>query len=129
MPEDYAFESSPVYLTGAVTTGFGRGSRQLGVPTANLPPAPLARQLAPLPSGVFFGWAQLEAAPGAPCEDGQVGGMHGAVGSRRRRRRRSAGCAWPRLPRPPGQRACSLPPPPLPPAAPHGHERREASHV
>lgn len=31
------------------------GSRQLGVPTANLPPEPLAQQLAGLPDGVYFG--------------------------------------------------------------------------
>jgi len=38
-----------------VTTGFGRGSAQLGFPTANLPPGPLAEALAGLPAGVYFG--------------------------------------------------------------------------
>ena len=42
-------------LWGDVTTGFDRGSRKLGTPTANLPPEPLAQQLTGLPLGVYFG--------------------------------------------------------------------------
>ena len=55
MPEGYSHPAAPIRLAGAVTTGFGRGSRQLGVPTANLPPEPLEAQLAGLPDGVYFG--------------------------------------------------------------------------
>lgn len=55
MPEGYAHPAAPIRLSGAVATGYGRGSRQLGVPTANLPPEPLAAQLAGLPDGVYFG--------------------------------------------------------------------------
>jgi riboflavin kinase len=59
VPEGYAHPAAPLRLQGQVTTGFGRGSRQLGVPTANLPPAPLMEQLRRLPTGVYFGWARV----------------------------------------------------------------------
>ena len=42
-----------------MTVGFGRGSKDLGVPTANLPPEPLKDVLPDLPSGVYFGCANL----------------------------------------------------------------------
>ncbi|EFN59949.1 hypothetical protein CHLNCDRAFT_14012, partial [Chlorella variabilis] len=50
----------PIRLSGRVIHGFGRGSKKLGVPTANLPPAPLAQQLAELPAGVYFGWPEAD---------------------------------------------------------------------
>lgn len=56
VPEGYAHPAAPIHLAGAVASGFGRGSRQLGVPTANLPPEPLAAELAGLSDGVYFGW-------------------------------------------------------------------------
>lgn len=59
IPKGYAVPGYPIKLSGTVTTGFGRGSRQLGVPTANLPPAPLADKLRDMPSGVYFGWARV----------------------------------------------------------------------
>jgi len=50
-------------LAGAAAAGFGRGSRQLGVPTANLPlslfSSSEAERDAPLPTGVYLGWARL----------------------------------------------------------------------
>ena len=62
---------APFLLTGAVIAGYGRGSADLGVPTANLPPGPLAATLASRPAGVYFGYARLEdPAPGSPAEDG-----------------------------------------------------------
>jgi hypothetical protein len=63
VPEGYAHPAAPLRLAGDVTDGFGRGSRQLGVPTANLPPGPLAEQLRGLPSGVYFGQAEPRAGP------------------------------------------------------------------
>jgi len=62
VPEGYALRAGPVHLRGHVTTGFGRGSKQLGVPTANIPPEPLRDQLSKLPNGVYFGWAQVDLA-------------------------------------------------------------------
>jgi hypothetical protein len=55
VPENYRLERGPVKLHGDVTSGFGRGSRQLGFATANLPPKPLATELEGLPKGVYFG--------------------------------------------------------------------------
>eukprot|EP00887_Chlorella_sp_A99_P003181 scaffold9.g3181.t1 len=82
VPKGYAHPAAPIYLEGDVTTGFGRGSKQLGVPTANLPPEPLKPTLKQLPSGVFFGWAQLEAEPGSPADDGAVHAMVANIGRR-----------------------------------------------
>ncbi|KAL3137429.1 hypothetical protein ABBQ32_006950 [Trebouxia sp. C0010 RCD-2024] len=59
VPENYRLQRDPVKLHGAVTSGFGRGSRQLGFATANLPPRPLEQELDGLPKGVYFGWACL----------------------------------------------------------------------
>lgn len=46
-------------LSGPVATGFGRGSRKLGIPTANLPCSLFQSELAELPTGVYLGWAAL----------------------------------------------------------------------
>ncbi len=59
VPPAYALPGSPLLLDGPVVTGFGRGSRQMGVPTANIDPAPLQSVLAELPLGVYFGCAAL----------------------------------------------------------------------
>ncbi|KAK9816431.1 hypothetical protein WJX72_000132 [[Myrmecia] bisecta] len=82
VPKCYAFAQSPLYLEGAVVTGFGRGSKQMGVPTANLPPEPLAAKLEQLPLGVYFGWAQLDTAPEQPPADREVHKMVMNVGRR-----------------------------------------------
>ncbi|KAJ1989228.1 riboflavin kinase [Coemansia spiralis] len=47
----------PVVVEGSVVAGFGRGGKQLGIPTANLA-EPAVEQLA-LPVGVYLGWAQV----------------------------------------------------------------------
>ncbi|CAK7262810.1 riboflavin kinase [Sporothrix epigloea] len=53
----------PVMMEGPVISGFGRGSRELGIPTANLPvDAEATPWIADCISGVYFGWAVLEAA-------------------------------------------------------------------
>jgi riboflavin kinase len=50
----------PFRMEGLVIPGFGRGSAELGIPTANLPVSPTATPwLDTLPSGVYFGWASL----------------------------------------------------------------------
>ncbi|KAH8163557.1 hypothetical protein CIB48_g4697 [Xylaria polymorpha] len=47
-------------MEGAVISGFGRGSKELGIPTANLPvDAAAAPWIADARSGVYFGWASL----------------------------------------------------------------------
>lgn len=55
VPPGYKLKRAPVKLWGDVARGFGRGSRKLGTPTANLPPEPLEEEIAGLPLGVYFG--------------------------------------------------------------------------
>lgn len=55
--------SLPVRLSGPVVRGFGRGSRLLGFPTANIPPEPHEAALSGLPLGVYFGWAAVHGPP------------------------------------------------------------------
>ncbi|KAH6577546.1 hypothetical protein BASA61_010574 [Batrachochytrium salamandrivorans] len=49
----------PVMLQGLVSVGFGRGGKQLGIPTANLPEevAQTAGKL--LETGIYYGWASV----------------------------------------------------------------------
>ncbi|GAA5868511.1 hypothetical protein JCM1840_007024 [Sporobolomyces johnsonii] len=59
----------PVYLDGWVTRGFGRGSKDLGCPTANLPDSSIAPYAHTLTTGVYFGFARVldpEAASAEP---------------------------------------------------------------
>jgi len=54
----------PLFLRGKVASGFGRGSKKLGFPTANLPSSEFANHLEDLPVGVYCGWAVVEYSPG-----------------------------------------------------------------
>lgn len=49
----------PWYIGGPVIKGFGRGSKVLGIPTANLSAEGYSDILSEHPSGVYFGWAGL----------------------------------------------------------------------
>ncbi|KAJ0082473.1 hypothetical protein Patl1_10884 [Pistacia atlantica] len=49
----------PSYIGGPVIKGFGRGSKVLGIPTANLSAEENSDFLSEHPSGVYFGWAGL----------------------------------------------------------------------
>lgn len=50
----------PVWrLRGTVVRGFGRGSKELGIPTANLDSASLHGQLAEAVTGIYAGWASV----------------------------------------------------------------------
>jgi len=50
----------PLQMEGKVVSGFGRGSKELGIPTANLPVDDADTPwIAATPSGVYFGWASL----------------------------------------------------------------------
>jgi len=51
----------PIYLSGAVQKGFGRGGKDLGCPTANLPDDSLPQMVDITPPGVYFGYAQVSA--------------------------------------------------------------------
>lgn len=47
-------------LRGQVATGYGRGGKKLGVPTANLPASLFQSALEDVSTGVYFGWAVIE---------------------------------------------------------------------
>ncbi|XP_057972991.1 bifunctional riboflavin kinase/FMN phosphatase isoform X1 [Malania oleifera] len=49
----------PWYIGGPVIKGFGRGSKVLGIPTANLSSEGYSAVLSEHPLGVYFGWAGL----------------------------------------------------------------------
>lgn len=49
----------PWFIGGPVIKGFGRGSKVLGIPTANLSTEGYSGLLLEHPSGVYFGWAGL----------------------------------------------------------------------
>ncbi|KAG6005963.1 riboflavin kinase [Claviceps lovelessii] len=51
----------PYTMEGKVIKGFGRGSKELGIPTANLPvDTSLTPWIESIPSGVYFGYASLQ---------------------------------------------------------------------
>ncbi|EPS43755.1 hypothetical protein H072_2272 [Dactylellina haptotyla CBS 200.50] len=47
----------PAQLSGEVIAGFGRGSKELGIPTANIPTEGLPTFIE---SGIYYGWAGLK---------------------------------------------------------------------
>ncbi|KAJ1721030.1 riboflavin kinase [Coemansia erecta] len=53
----------PILVSGAVVKGFGRGGKQLGIPTANLAEDAVERTLRDIPIGVYLGWAQIAGEP------------------------------------------------------------------
>ncbi|CAI7788961.1 unnamed protein product [Closterium sp. NIES-54] len=55
----FSFPKAPVFMKAPVVTGFGRGSKQMGIPTANMLPDVLREQLEGMQRGVYFGWARL----------------------------------------------------------------------
>ncbi|SLM39963.1 riboflavin kinase [Lasallia pustulata] len=65
----------PLKLNGKVVKGFGRGSKELGIPTANIPVAGLAvGGHEDVENGVYYGWAGLNVGP-----DGAFTGERGTV--------------------------------------------------
>eukprot|EP00890_Picochlorum_soloecismus_P001015 jgi/Picsp_1/1914/NSC_05380-R1_riboflavin kinase len=82
VPQNFALSSAPLYLEGTVVTGYGRGSKDLGVPTANLDPLGVENCVKGLPDGVYFGWAQLDASDAACLEDRSVHKMVMNIGNR-----------------------------------------------
>ncbi|CAL7943545.1 unnamed protein product [Xylocopa violacea] len=61
----------PFFLSGLVVKGFGRGSKALGTPTANLEDKVVDSLPADFKTGVYYGWA---------CIDIQVYEMVASVG-------------------------------------------------
>lgn len=52
--------AGPFRLTGKVVKGFGRGSKLLGFPTANLDPSAFEQCLDQEQDGVYAGWVAVE---------------------------------------------------------------------
>lgn len=51
--------NSRIYLSSTVVHGFKRGSKELGIPTANLGMDELGNIGETLETGIYFGWARL----------------------------------------------------------------------
>lgn len=50
----------PFRMEGKVISGFGRGSKELGIPTANLPVDDENTWIKHIDSGIYMGWASLK---------------------------------------------------------------------
>jgi FAD synthase len=50
----------PYYASGTVVHGFGRGGKQLGIPTANFPNEVVDELPIEYDQGVYYGWAQVD---------------------------------------------------------------------
>ncbi|CAH8644538.1 unnamed protein product [Dicrocoelium dendriticum] len=60
------FEVRPgslLYVAGTVVHGFGRGSKQLGIPTANLDPYTVSQLPSSVTNGIYFAWAKVDEHP------------------------------------------------------------------
>jgi len=57
---DAAQVVGPFKLEGQVTKGFGRGSKELGIPTANFNEKVVDDLPKDLETGIYFGWTNLE---------------------------------------------------------------------
>lgn len=49
----------PIRLTSYVCKGFNRGSKELGIPTANLSPEQANRSFDDLPCGIYYGFGRI----------------------------------------------------------------------
>lgn len=50
-------KSLPYFCRGEVIRGFGRGSKELGIPTANFPDSVVDNLPADISTGIYYGWA------------------------------------------------------------------------
>ncbi|GFR98311.1 riboflavin kinase [Elysia marginata] len=53
----------PYFAEGEVVSGFGRGSKELGIPTANFPESVIQDLPSSFDCGVYYGWAKLNSYP------------------------------------------------------------------
>ncbi|KAI9310884.1 hypothetical protein BX666DRAFT_2003562 [Dichotomocladium elegans] len=49
----------PHCISGTVVKGFGRGSKELGIPTANLSEDAIEAMCTDFSSGIYYGWVQI----------------------------------------------------------------------
>lgn len=70
----------PIRLSGPIVKGFGRGSAELGIPTANIPLAGLSvGGNEDVESGVYYGWAGVDVDEAGLRMEGGKGGVWGMV--------------------------------------------------
>lgn len=66
--KSYRLVSPLLHCTGVVRPGYGRGSKTLGFPTANLPDFDAELREHPVDRGVYYGWASIQGEKGLyPC--------------------------------------------------------------
>ncbi|XP_056146567.1 riboflavin kinase [Lampris incognitus] len=53
-------KSLPYFCRGEVVRGFGRGSKELGIPTANFPDSVVEHLPADISTGIYYGWACVD---------------------------------------------------------------------
>ncbi|XP_078252374.1 riboflavin kinase [Rhinoraja longicauda] len=51
--------SLPYFSRGEVVRGFGRGSKELGIPTANFPDTVVDNLPGDITTGIYYGWASV----------------------------------------------------------------------
>ncbi|KAL2092600.1 hypothetical protein ACEWY4_012398 [Coilia grayii] len=56
-------KSLPYFCRGEVVRGFGRGSKELGIPTANFPASVVEELPEDIGTGIYYGWASLDNGP------------------------------------------------------------------
>ncbi|XP_077200878.1 riboflavin kinase [Paroedura picta] len=49
----------PYFCRGEVVRGFGRGSKELGIPTANFSEETVENFPSDIPTGIYYGWASV----------------------------------------------------------------------
>ncbi|CCG83154.1 Riboflavin kinase [Taphrina deformans PYCC 5710] len=58
--EDGPATPFPICLSGEIVKGFGRGSKELGIPTANLAEEAIPKLLEHAESGIYYGLASID---------------------------------------------------------------------
>ncbi|KAI3639178.1 hypothetical protein MIR68_002708 [Amoeboaphelidium protococcarum] len=54
-----SLQQFPLVISGHVVKGFGRGSKELGIPTANFPDDVVLSKCSQLENGIYYGWATV----------------------------------------------------------------------
>src|SRR5204863_516768 len=71
----------PLRLSGTVVTGFGRGSKELGIPTANIPIEGMSvGGKEDVESGIYYGYAGLDFVDGVGDDEKKTYEMVMSVG-------------------------------------------------
>uniref|UniRef100_A0A6P8IMT6 Riboflavin kinase n=1 Tax=Actinia tenebrosa TaxID=6105 RepID=A0A6P8IMT6_ACTTE len=59
MPQEL-LKNLPIFVRGIVVKGFGRGSKELGIPTANYPEEVVEKYSSLINTGIYCGWAKVD---------------------------------------------------------------------